>query len=46
MRQLTPEQRRALLVLRDSQPALMGPDSDQHLVWAINLDAEYLAALG
>lgn len=31
---------------RDSQPALLGPDSDQHLVWAINLDAEYLATLG
>jgi len=31
---------------RDSQPALLGPDSDQHLVWAINFDAEYLATLG
>lgn len=31
---------------RDSQPALLGPDSDQHLVWALNLDAEYLATLG
>lgn len=31
---------------RDSQPAYLGPDSDQHHVWVVNLDAEYDAELG
>lgn len=31
---------------RDSQPAYLGPDSNHRHTWAINLDAEYDAALG
>jgi hypothetical protein len=31
---------------RDAQPALLGPDGDQHLVWVVNFDAEYTTALG
>jgi hypothetical protein len=31
---------------RDSQPGYLGDDGDQHPMWAINLDAEYDAALG
>lgn len=31
---------------RDSQPVLLGPDGDQRVLWAINFEAEYVAALG
>lgn len=31
---------------RDSQPAYLGVDSDQRHLWAVNFDAQYVAALG